>query len=64
MEQPIEEMPEYANYPVDKEGFVQSFTIDDEENIKKFFELYGVVVVRDIIDEDRIQVREIRRNNI
>jgi hypothetical protein len=37
--------------PTDAEGYVTSFTIDQKEEYKKFFEEYGVVVIRDILND-------------
>lgn len=35
--------------PLDSEGFVVSFTPDQEVEYKRFFDQYGVVVVRDCL---------------
>lgn len=41
----------------DADGFTQSFTLDDVEGLKKFFEEHGFVVVRDLIDS-RSQIEQ------
>ena len=38
--------------PLDDDGFVQAFDVDEGEAINAFFEWYGLVVVRDVIDAD------------
>jgi len=40
--------------PIDKDGYVKSFTYDQREEIIDFLNEYGVVVVRDILSNDRI----------
>eukprot|EP00009_Paramoeba_aestuarina_P003751 CAMPEP_0201511282 /NCGR_PEP_ID=MMETSP0161_2-20130828/3751_1 /ASSEMBLY_ACC=CAM_ASM_000251 /TAXON_ID=180227 /ORGANISM="Neoparamoeba aestuarina, Strain SoJaBio B1-5/56/2" /LENGTH=379 /DNA_ID=CAMNT_0047906709 /DNA_START=124 /DNA_END=1260 /DNA_ORIENTATION=- len=40
--------------PKDEDGYVVSFGIDEKENILKFFEEYGFVVVREVIDNEQI----------
>lgn len=46
---------EYKQIPIDADGFVTSFHLDEEENIKRFFEEYGVVVIKNVIQEDQIE---------
>ena len=41
--------------PLDNEGYVQSFTYDDAAGILQFFEEYGFVVVRDVLDKQAIE---------
>lgn len=39
---------------IDDDGFVVSFQITQKEEITKFFEMYGFVVVRDVLSDDEI----------
>lgn len=41
--------------PKDSEGFVQSFTSDQTEEITSFFFKYGFVVIRDVITEAEVE---------
>jgi len=41
--------------PLDSEGYCQSFTYDQTEEIKHFFDIYGFVVVRSILPEENIK---------
>jgi len=40
--------------PFDKEGFVQSFNVEQIEEYKAFFEKYGFVIVDKVIDQEAI----------
>jgi hypothetical protein len=42
--------------PLDDQGFVQSFAVEDVEGQRAFFDTYGFVVVRDVLDEAEIEV--------
>jgi len=42
--------------PVDDDGFVQSFAVDDREGQLEFFRTFGFVVVRDVFSPEQIQV--------
>ena len=42
--------------PVDDEGFVQAFAPEDAEGQRAFFETYGFVVVRDVLDATEVEV--------
>jgi len=41
--------------PIDKEGYIESFTSNQTEEIKNFFDEYGVVVIRDLLDQEEIE---------
>ena len=41
----------------DSNGYTKSFSLDDTSNILQFFEEYGFVVIRDII-ESKTQIEE------
>lgn len=43
--------------PKDKDGYTVSFRSNETNEIKEFFEKWGVVVVRDVIDQKRIEGR-------
>merc|ERR1711920_178518 len=38
--------------PLDADGFVQSFDVNDANGITAFFEKHGLVVVRNVIDDE------------
>jgi len=40
--------------PRDKDGFIQSFTIDDEENYLQFFNKFGFVVIDNVLEKNEI----------
>jgi len=40
--------------PLDEDGFVQSFSVDQVEEIRRFFETYGFVVIQDVLSEEQI----------
>lgn len=40
--------------PKDDEGFVQSFSIDQEEEYSAFFKRYGFVVVNDVLSKVQV----------
>lgn len=46
----------FCRAPLDGEGFVQSFSLADAEGQRAFFEIYGFVVVRDVLDPDEVEV--------
>lgn len=50
-----------APLPLDSEGFIVSFKVDQEEEILKFFEKHGVVVVSNVLTEEecRRSVKEV-----
>jgi hypothetical protein len=37
--------------PLDEEGFVETVAADDTDGIREFFERYGLVVIRDAVDD-------------
>ncbi len=41
--------------PHDKDGFIQSFNVDDVNGLKKFFDEYGFVVVDGILNAEEIK---------
>ena len=43
----------FPQAPKDSEGFITSFTLDQEEEYMAFFDHYGFVVVRDVITKVR-----------
>jgi hypothetical protein len=45
---------DYMSAPIDEEGFVVSYELSDETNIKRFWEDYGFVVIRNLITDDQI----------
>lgn len=54
----VEEMfKEYPLHsaPYDKDGFIQSFQVDDVAGFKKFFDEYGFVVVDGILNQEEIK---------
>lgn len=44
--------------PVDEEGFVVSFDVEDVAGQRAFFDTYGFVVVRDVLTAVEVEVRE------
>jgi hypothetical protein len=44
--------------PKDSEGFIVSFQVHEVEGIKKFFDEYGLVVVRDILSKEECEKTE------
>jgi hypothetical protein len=42
--------------PLDDQGFVQSFAVEDVESQRAFFDTYGFVVVRDVLDHAEVEV--------
>jgi hypothetical protein len=43
--------------PLDDQGFVRSFAVEDVEGQRAFFDTYGFVVVRDVLDHAEVEVR-------
>lgn len=41
--------------PKDEQNFVQSFTINQKEEIRQFFNQYGFVVVNNILDDSEVE---------
>lgn len=41
--------------PVDEEGFIVSFTTDQVDAIRKFFDEYGFVCIRDVLTDEEIK---------
>jgi len=50
----VEELSKFV-LEEDQEGFCKSFEISQEKEIKEFFQKYGIVVVKDVVDEEQIQ---------
>lgn len=44
-----------APLPLDEDGFITSFHVEEEEEILKFFEKHGVVVVSNILTDEQCQ---------
>jgi hypothetical protein len=42
--------------PLDEDGYVQSFAVEDTEGQRAFFDTYGFVVVRDVLDSTEVDV--------
>ena len=42
--------------PLDEDGYVQSFAVEDTEGQRAFFDTYGFVVVRDVLDPTEVDV--------
>lgn len=40
--------------PLDEDGYVQSFAVEDTEGQRAFFDTYGFVVVRDVLDSTEV----------
>jgi len=51
---PVEFQP-LGPFPVDEEGYVQSFSTDDPGAIQAFFEKWGFVVVKNVLNDEEIQ---------
>jgi len=41
--------------PLDSEGFVVSFEVNEEENIRNFWKEYGFVVIKNCIPEENVE---------
>ncbi|CAF1086597.1 unnamed protein product [Rotaria magnacalcarata] len=41
--------------PIDTDGFITAFSVDQEEGILKFFEKHGVVVVANVLAKEQCQ---------
>ena len=41
--------------PVDDEGFVQTFALDEKAAMRDFLDRYGFVVVRNVIEADLVE---------
>jgi hypothetical protein len=54
MTQPVGRMTTYVprELPLDHEGFVRSFAVEDSEGIQAFFDEYGFVVVNGVLTEE------------
>lgn len=50
----MSELSSDGTIPVDKDGFVASFSPEDASGILEFFREYGFVVVRDVLDQAAI----------
>eukprot|EP00761_Pharyngomonas_kirbyi_P000218 gb/GECH01000218.1/.p1 GENE.gb/GECH01000218.1/~~gb/GECH01000218.1/.p1 ORF type:complete len:394 (+),score=114.50 gb/GECH01000218.1/:1-1182(+) len=44
--------------PVDEEGYVEAFEVEQQEEIKAFFEKYGVVVVKNVLNKEEYEKTE------
>lgn len=42
--------------PLDSDGFVQSFTVDQVKESQKFFDFYGFVVYRDVLTKEEVDL--------
>jgi hypothetical protein len=54
-QQSIHEAFKGKKLPKDEEGFVQAFTVGQLEEAQKFFEEYGLVVFKDVLNESEIE---------
>ena len=41
--------------PVDVDGFIVAFNVDQEEEILEFFEKYGIVVVSNVLTDEQCE---------
>ena len=46
---------EIEQAPLDKEGYVQSFSLEEKEEISKFYSRFGFVIIRDVLNEECTQ---------
>lgn len=60
---PAEEVAAYEyerlELPKDAEGYVETFALEEEDAIRDFYRKYGVVVIRDVLNEQ--QCAQVRR---
>lgn len=45
-------LPPVYQIPKDSEDYLQSFSLNEEEEIKKFFTEYGFVIIRDVLSKE------------
>ncbi|CAF1274188.1 unnamed protein product [Didymodactylos carnosus] len=50
-----DEVFEPASLPIDSDGFIVAFTIEQQEEILKFFERHGVVVVSNVLTNEQCE---------